>query len=82
MGPNRWQLPLRYELQALVNYGSSATVGLDPPFNPDPATTLVWTGTPLAGDEFGTAWVVDLRDGTVQRRGKGSTEPRVLCVEE
>lgn len=75
------RLPLRYELQALVNYAPGGS-GLDPPFEVPADTTLIWTGTSLAGAEYSTAWVVNVQDGTVQRRGKGSRDPRVLCVED
>jgi len=77
-----WRLPKRYELQSLVDYGSDATVGLDPVFDVPAGTAFLWTGTSLAGAETSTAWVVNVADGAVQREGKASTQPRVLCVAE
>ncbi|MDI7269802.1 MAG: DUF1566 domain-containing protein, partial [Myxococcota bacterium] len=82
LGPNPWRLPVRHELMALLNYAPGATLGLDPAFSAEPATTLVWTGSSLAGSESSTAWLIDVRDGTVQRLGKVSALPRVLCVEK
>lgn len=81
LGAGAWRLPLRYELQALVNYAPDGATGLDAPFDASGAT-LIWTGTSLAGDESSTAWAINVLDGTVQRLGKVSAEPRALCVEE
>jgi hypothetical protein len=77
-----WRLPKRYQLQALVDYSSTATSGLDGLFDVPGGTTFLWTGTALAGAESSTAWVVNVADGAVQREGKTSTQPRVLCVAE
>lgn len=82
LGTGSWRLPRRYELQALLNYGSHDTLGLDSQFSVGSGTTLLWTGTSLAGDESSTAWVVNASDGTVQRLGKISILPAALCVED
>jgi hypothetical protein len=76
-----WRLPYRHELLALVNYLPGAGAGLDSPFEAV-GVTKIWTGTLLAGGESSTAWVVDAQTGTVERLGRGSTLPHVLCVED
>jgi hypothetical protein len=77
-----WRLPKRYELQMLLDHGTTTTVGIDPVFTVGSDAEEFWTGTELAGSESTTAWVVDLAAGTVIRLGKTNPTPQALCVQE
>jgi hypothetical protein len=81
LGSEAFRLPTRFELLGLLDFGSTATVGLPAEFGASSETSLVWTATELAGEEASTAWAVDVVAGTVLRVSKDSVLPRALCVE-
>ena len=60
-GANDWRMPTVKELEGIADMGRLSPA-IDPEFFPNTPSSVVWSGSPLAGDPY-LAWYVDFNVG-------------------